>query len=130
MHHALHCTVIAVCLSRIVIGGIPAFHAAPAARAGLQLRSPEQTAVVKGNSLIARDKAVAGGVANNGLSERDTTGGSSAQQPLIGCPEMWGDPPHSCAVCGGESSTTPGKCKDTNPSGYVCDCESEAFLPC
>ena len=45
-----------------------------------------------------------------------------AQKIPIGCPEMFKEPILHCSPCGGESDTSPGKCKDPNGSGWICQC--------
>lgn len=54
------------------------------------------------------------------LEERQN--GQPAQVVLMGCPEMFNEPVHSCSSCGGESPTKPGQCKDSNGSGWLCKC--------
>ncbi|KAJ8065349.1 hypothetical protein OCU04_006037 [Sclerotinia nivalis] len=42
------------------------------------------------------------------------------------CPEAFADyTPLHCSLCGGESPTSPGKCKDPNASGWTCECTNK-----
>ena len=45
-----------------------------------------------------------------------------AQKVLMGCPEMFNEPVHSCSSCGGESATIRGQCKIANGSKFYCKC--------
>ena len=60
----------------------------------------------------------------HGLELQERQNSQPAQKVLMGCPEMFKEPVHSCSSCGGESPTKAGQCKDPNGSGWYCKCTS------
>lgn len=89
----------------------------PAApHSGVQLGSlPFPTNFPNGDHLLLRDM--------EDIEERQNR--SPAQKILMGCPEMFKEPILHCSSCGGESDTPPGKCKDSNGLGWICQCTDQ-----
>lgn len=88
----------------------------PAApHSGVQLGSLQfPTNFPNGDRLLLRDRDM------EVIEEKQNRG--PAQKIPIGCPEMFKEPILHCSPCGGESDTSPGKCKDPNGSGWICQC--------
>ena len=88
----------------------------PAApHSGVQLGSLQfPTNFPNGDRLLLRDRDM------EVIEEKQNRG--PAQKIPIGCPEMFKEPVLHCSPCGGESDTSPGKCKDPNGSGWICQC--------